>query len=529
MSYFKPLNSNENNLHIIRSTISGNGTILYPSTNQLPSSFNINVLPTSDGNSTVLTVNYNNIFNSTDIPTVFINAETNLGGTTSTEVTNPSVSYYYSQNSANIGSSNVTTLIPDTYDSLNSYGTLNAVFNNTNGILNNPTSNPLVLSITYNFNVNASNIWSNINIMNTTTNSILEQYIPRAGSGNIAHTATVVLQPFNNLQIQLAQNTKYNILKNSSFSPSYLRFTQLDSFLSPPKSLYISEKYNSYCNIYGFNIASSAMPTIDLLIVGSRPTGPVFAVSNRGWKYATNLVNDNLLYSDMLVGINTDNPIFNFSHTGNIGYSTNVLSTTSVIPSNLLNNYKNVVNIDDANVVVSMPASIQNGQLVDISIGSVNIINRQLELNISSNILNSYGTNLILRSAGDTVSLMGYNKQWLVLSKQVTPVASSVVNPYNNIYTSAINYDLLLNGYLNIVTFDTTINRSINLPRATAYDGVYVDIVVGTKASTNTANLSLLMGNIISSSDSIVLHNKSDRVKFIGTNGSWLLIQSHLS
>ena len=39
MSYFKPLNSNENNLHIIRSTISGNGTILYPSTNQLPSSF----------------------------------------------------------------------------------------------------------------------------------------------------------------------------------------------------------------------------------------------------------------------------------------------------------------------------------------------------------------------------------------------------------------------------------------------------------------------------------------------------------
>jgi len=36
MSYFKPLNSNENNLHIIRSTISGNGTILYPSTNQLP-------------------------------------------------------------------------------------------------------------------------------------------------------------------------------------------------------------------------------------------------------------------------------------------------------------------------------------------------------------------------------------------------------------------------------------------------------------------------------------------------------------
>jgi hypothetical protein len=176
-----------------------------------------------------------------------------------------------------------------------------------------------------------------------------------------------------------------------------------------------------------------------------------------------------------------------------------------------------------------MPSSIQNGQLVDISIGSVNIINRQLELDISSNILNSFGTNLILRSAGDTVSLMGYNNQWLVLSKQVTPVASSVVNPYNNIYTSAINYDLLLNGYLNIVTFDTTINRSINLPRSTTYDGVYVDIVIGSKASTNTANLSLLMGNIISSSDSIILSNKSDRVKFIGTNGSWLLIQSHLS
>ena len=86
-----------------------------------------------------------------------------------------------------------------------------------------------------------------------------------------------------------------------------------------------------------------------------------------------------------------DNPIFNLSHRGNIGFSTNILSTTNVIPTNLLNNYMNVVNIDDANVIVSMPGSIQNGQLVDITIGQVNIINRQLELDISSNILNAFG------------------------------------------------------------------------------------------------------------------------------------------
>jgi len=529
MSYFKPLNSNENNLHIIRSTISGNGTILFPSVNQLPSTFNINVLPSIDGNSTVLTVNYHGVFNSTDIPTIFLNAESNLGGTIPTEVINPTISYYYRNTSNVIASSNVITLAPETFDSTNSVGNFNAAYNNTTGILNNPTPYPLTFAVSYNFNVSSSNMWSNINIINTTTNTILEQYIPAQGTSNITHTATVVLPPFNNLAINFAQNTTYSILKNSSSSPSYLRFTQLDGFIQPSKTIYVSEKYNSYCNIYGYNITTTNMPTIDLLIVGSRPTGPVFAVSNRGWKYATNLVNDNLIYSDMLVGINTDNPIFNLSHTGNIGFATNLLSTTSVIPSNLLNNYMNVVNIDDANVIVSMPASLQNGQLVDITIGQVNIINRQLELDISSNILNAFGTNLILRSAGDTVSLMGYNNQWLVINKQVTPVASSVVNQYNNLYTSTYNYDLLLNGYLNIITFDTTTNSSINLPVSTAYDGVYVDLVVGSKDHRNLAKINMLMGNIMASNDSIILNNISDRVKFIGTNGKWLLLQSHLS
>jgi hypothetical protein len=527
MSYFKPLNSNENNLHIIRSTISGNGTILYPSTNQLPSSFNVTSLPSVDGNSTVLTVRYNNVFNSTDIPTIFINSESSLNSTT--EIINPTASYYYSQNSANISTSNIANLIPDTLDTINSVGLLSASYNRTTGVLSNPTNTALTFAITYNFNVNSSNIWSSININNLNTNSILEQFIPQVGTSNIAHTATVVIPPLNSIAINLSQNTNYNILRNTSLSPSFVRFTQLDSFASPPKSIYVSEKYNSYCNIFGFNITSSAMPTIDLLLIGAKPTGPVFAVSNRGWKYATNLANDNLLYSDMLVGINTDNPIFNLSHNGNIGFSTNVFSTASVIPSNLLNNFKNVVNIDDANVTVSMPGSLQNGQMVDITIGQVNIINRQLELDISSNILNAFGTNLILRSAGDTVSLMGYNNQWLVINKQTTSVAKSVVNNYNNLYTSSINYDLLLNGYLSIINFDTTINTTINLPVSTAYDGVYVDLVVGQKSITNTSRINLLMGNIISSSDSIVLDSVSDRVKLIGTQNKWLLIQSHLT
>jgi len=116
-----------------------------------------------------------------------------------------------------------------------------------------------------------------------------------------------------------------------------------------------------------------------------------------------------------------------------------------------------------------------------------------------------------------------------LINKQTTSVAKSVVNNYNNLYTSSINYDLLLNGYLSIINFDTTINTTINLPVSTAYDGVYVDLVVGQKSITNTARINLLMGNIISSSDSIVLDSVSDRVKLIGTQNKWLLIQSHLT
>jgi hypothetical protein len=374
MSYFKPLNSNENNLHIIRATISGLGTVLNPSTNQLPANFYVSSLPSEDGLSTILTVNYNNVFNLTDTPSIFINTESSLNG-----------------------------------------------------------------------------------------------------------------------------------------------------------SIYVTDRYNSHSNIYGDNIIQTNMPDIDLLIVGSRPTGPVFAVSNRGWKYATNLVGDNLIYSDMLVGINTDNPIFNLSHTGNIGFSASIYSTTSVIPSDLLENYMNIVNIDDSNVIVSMPGSIQDGQLVDITIGEVNVINRQLEIDITSNILNPFGTNLILKTAGDKVSLMGFNNEWLVISKQTTPLSTSVVNNYNLLYTSSINYPLLLNGYLNIISFDSTISANINFPESSPYDGVYIDLVVGEKSTTNMAVINLLMGNIISSSDSIVLNNVSDRVKFIGTGGKWLLIQSHLS
>jgi len=427
-----------------------------------------------------------------------------------------------------IDTSNISNLMPNLLDPLNTSGTFNALYDNTTGLLTNQTIYPLTLSVNYNFSVNKNNL-SSINITDIITNKILEQYIPPANITNISHAATVVLQPLSSIVVQLLQNDSYYILENNDFSPSYLRFTQLDYFIKPVKSLYVLDKYNSYCNIYGQNITTTEMPTIDLLIVGTRPTGPVFAVSNRGWKYATNITNDNLLYSDMKVGINTDNPLFNLSHRGNIGFSTNILSTTNIIPTDLLNNYMNVVNIDDANVIISMPGSIQNGQLVDITIGQINIQNRQFELDISSNILNSFDTNLLLRSVGDTVSLMGYNNQWLVINKQVTPMSSSVVNKKNIIYTSTINYDLLLNGYLNILTFDSTISTTINLPSNDYYDGVYVDIVVGQKDINNTSTVSFLMGNIIASSDNLVLNNISDRLKFIGLQNQWLLIQSHLS
>ena len=177
MSSFKPLNSNENNLHIIRASTDNTGTIVKPTINQLPPSFTIT--PTTGGTYAYLTVSYPLVYNSSDVPSVFISA-------------------------------------------------------------------------------------TNMNVTSKTTNSCV--------------------------------------------------------ITSTTASLY----------------------STDIVIIGTRSSGPIFAVSNRGWKYSSSLTNNNLLYSDMLVGINTDNPTFNLSTTGNIGFTPYETPSSQLVTSQLLNNYLKV-------------------------------------------------------------------------------------------------------------------------------------------------------------------------------------------
>ena len=49
----------------------------------------------------------------------------------------------------------------------------------------------------------------------------------------------------------------------------------------------------------------------DIIIIGPKNNGPVFAVSNKGWKFSNDTSYNNLLYSDLPVGIKNDNPKFN--------------------------------------------------------------------------------------------------------------------------------------------------------------------------------------------------------------------------
>jgi hypothetical protein len=77
MSYFKPLNSIENNLHVIRVTIDPKRAPTYiktgsVGTNSLPSTFNVKYFPMTINTPEYLQVNYPNIFNNSLIPSVFI-------------------------------------------------------------------------------------------------------------------------------------------------------------------------------------------------------------------------------------------------------------------------------------------------------------------------------------------------------------------------------------------------------------------------------------------------------------------------
>jgi hypothetical protein len=359
MSYFKPLNSNENNLHLIRISINSNATVTLPTTNQLPTNFSV-----SPGGGTIanVTLSYPNIFNTSDIPSVFIQTD-------SSEI------------------------------------------------------------------------------------------------------------------------------------------------------VYVSQKNNNNCIITS---SSNIIPNIDVFIIGSKVDGPVFAVSNRGWKYSTNLNSENIIYSDMLVGINTDDPAFKLTHNGNIGFIPNTLntSTSPIISDELLNNYFNIVNIDSGNSTVSLPSPVSDGQLLNVILGNISDTKSVINIDMTSQNINTSSTsNILLQSKGDSVSFYSYNNQWLLFNKLIN-------SSYNDVNLGiSYNPNILLNGKLNIL--NVSANANINLPQSSLYNGNYLEMVVGSVNNNSTANL--FLGNISSSKNSLIMSNVGDYVKFIAYNNQWLLMQSQFN
>lgn len=374
MSYFKPLNSFENNLNIIRVSIDQNGNLLKPSINQLPTSFQCSKINDTITGNLIININYPFVYNNTDIPSVFV------------ETSNSAVMYVSSKtsSSANISSSN--------------------------GIFSN----------------------------------------------------------------------------------------------------------------------------IDVAIIGTQPNGPVFAVSNRGWKYSSKkkdainnvgYIFDNLIYSDMLVGINTDNPTFNLTTAGNICFVPNEIPNTSINAMDLLNNYLNIIDINTAgNTTISLPEASNNGQLLNITIGNVTVQNTYIIIDTNSNILNNV-SNRVLQNKGDTISLCSYNNQWLITgyNVQTTPTLINPAVRYNSINASTFSFNSVANGLLTVLNLDA--NLTVNMPVSTAYNGYVVEMVVGNIGNiVQNHSANLLIGNIITNKQSINLSNISDKIKLLGTLNGWLVI-----
>jgi len=309
----------------------------------------------------------------------------------------------------------------------------------------------------------------------------------------------------------------YNNIFNSSITPSIFVISTDDSKFG---ILTITNKNSSNCIIRSSNYA--AMPNIDIMIVGPQSTGPVFAVSNRGWKFSTNL-NQKLLYSDadMLVGIGTDNPNFNFTINGNYGVIPNEISSSTLVSSDLLNYYLNIININTSKTI-SLPSTTNDGQLLNIVIGNSVNQDAKITLDINSNILSSSQFNIILQTIGDSISLCSYNNKWIITNTNINQIATSLLS-YNSLSTSQYNSQTfnstLLNNQLTVLTVDS--NTTISLPPSMYYDGKIIDLVVGQVINSSISNIS---NNNILPNSQINLNNIGDKVKLLAKGDNWLIL-----
>ena len=273
------------------------------------------------------------------------------------------------------------------------------------------------------------------------------------------------------------------------------------------------------------------LPDLDIYIIGKKASGPVYAISNKGWNFTTRNTDggeginfDNIVYSNMLIGINNISPTFNLSHSGNIGFIPNELNSNGLDVNLLKNKNLNLIDIDVTNsILIPSPALTItglpiNGQSLDLCISNV-IDNSSLILN-PTNFSMTKLSSITLKSIGDSISLHSYNNKWIITNKNI----NKIIPAYNIIYTN-MYYDpsIYLNGNVSILKLGDY-NASIDLPSSVGYDGKYVEMFV--QSITPSYNTTLVLSNITCTQTSIIFKNIGDHVKLIGYKNKWLLVES---
>jgi hypothetical protein len=222
----------------------------------------------------------------------------------------------------------------------------------------------------------------------------------------------------------------------------------------------------------------------------------------------------------MLVGVNNDNPAFNLTVTGNIGTIPNIVQSSNITNSSLLNSYLNIIDLNSTNSI-SLPASNVNGQLLEIVVGNIILANQTLTFNMSSNIINTSNSNIILQNNGDSVSLCSYNNKWLMISKNIKPPVVNTIL-YNQVTTSSFSFNSIANGLLSLLTIDS--NITISLPLATNFGGVVIELIIAS-VLVPSSSVTISLTNITTNrSTPIVLSNISDKIKLLGIGTTWLII-----
>ena len=155
----------------------------------------------------------------------------------------PTLTYYYGSDGGSISYMDTGYFKPNVVDISGTRGTFNGTYDSVNGILTNPTADVLVLIVTYNVSVSSENgTWFSINIIDVSTNEIIDRFVPPSGSygisSHISHTVTITVRASQQIRVILFQNPQtidgtYYVLKNDESNKSYIKFTELESVIGP--------------------------------------------------------------------------------------------------------------------------------------------------------------------------------------------------------------------------------------------------------------------------------------------------------